>query len=143
MSACTFFGHRDSPTDIKDILFKTIELLITRNGVEIFFVGNNGSFDRIVLNTLKELKGKYPHIKYFVVLAYLSKHSAYEDSIFPDGIEFIPKRFAINFRNNYMLSKSDYVITYTVCNVGGAVKFENMARKQNKTVINIASCSLV
>ena len=45
---CTFFGHRDDyGLDIK-LLYKTIERLI-EDGVDTFYVGNQGHFDRTVL----------------------------------------------------------------------------------------------
>ena len=37
-----------------------------------------------------------------------------------------------------MIDKSNFVITYVKCNTGGAAKFESLAMKMNKMVINIA-----
>ena len=59
MPVCTFFGHRDCPETVKTNLFSAIEKLITLNDVRIFYVGNHGNFDRLVVSVLKELKNKY------------------------------------------------------------------------------------
>lgn len=46
-------------------------------------------------------------------------------------------RFAISWRNKWMLEKADYVITYVTHTVGGSAKFKEMAIKKNKRVIEI------
>ena len=88
-TAC-FFGHREVMHNIKKILTDTIENLIVNENVNNFYVGNQGQFDSMVYTVLKELKEKYPHIKYSVVLAYLpSKITAEiygDDTLYPDGL---------------------------------------------------------
>lgn len=59
-------------------------------------------------------------------------------TIIPDGIETVPKKFAINYRNSWMIEQSDYVVTYVNSSVGGAAKFKKQAEKKNKIVINLA-----
>lgn len=68
---CTFFGHRDVSREIEKPLTAAIIDLIENKGVKKFYVGNQGGFDRMVRARLKELKKKYPHIEYAVVLAYM------------------------------------------------------------------------
>ncbi len=141
MSACTFFGHRDCSDEIETVLYGCIEKLICENNVDVFYVGNQGNFDAIVLNALKRLKQKYTHIKCYVVLAYLpSEKTSFDfvsETIYPQGIENIPPRFAICFRNKWMVKKSDFVVGYVRYSVGGAYKSFELARKQNKNVINL------
>lgn len=144
MSACTFFGHKNTPEIIQPLIANTIKELITEHGVTTFYVGNQGGFDRLVYLTLKKLKKTYPKIKYYVVLAYLpTKNTNYEyidftDTVFPDCLTNVPPKFAIHRRNNYMIEKSDYVITYIKNNFGGASQFAEKAKRKNKTVINLA-----
>ena len=139
--ACTFFGHKDTPYDIKDNLHKILIKLIEEKGVNNFYVGNHGNFDRMVLSELKELSKLYPQISYSVVLAYLTQHNDedYSNTIYPEGIEAVPKRFAIDFRNKWMVQQSDFVVTYICRSIGGAAKFADMAKKRGKEVINIYS----
>jgi len=142
MTACTFFGHRICPSEIRPSLIYVIKELIITNDVTLFYVGNHGEFDRIVLSVLKELKGAYPYIEYYTVLAYLSPSSQacnFENSIFPCGIETVHPKAAIIWRNKWMLERSDFVVTYVVNNFGGAAKFEKLAEKNNKTIIRLST----
>ena len=63
----TFFGHRDTPQNIAELLGAKIEELIVSRGVDEFYVGDSGAFDRMVLAELRKLEKKYPFIRYCVV----------------------------------------------------------------------------
>lgn len=144
MSACTFFGHRDCQSTIRSQLQATLIDLIEHHSVDTFYVGNQGGFDAMVYKTLKELKQTYPHIQYTVVLAYLPTEttaSQYDPSetLYPEGMEKASKRFAIDRRNKWMLQQSEYVVTYVTHSWGGAAKYMEMAEKQMKCVIHLAS----
>ena len=137
---CTFFGHRDAPDKAEEILRETIIELIENENVNLFYVGNNGRFDKMVLKALKSLKEKYTHIKYFVVLAYVPKErkqEEYELTLIPETVEKVPYKFAIIERNHWMISKSDFVIGY-VNNIGKSNDFLKLAEKKGLVVINIA-----
>lgn len=144
---CTFFGHRSCPPEIKSKLYHILEDLIVNQGVTVFYVGNQGSFDGMVRSVLRELSQQYPHITYAVVLAYLpseskgelSQSQGYTDTIYPDGIETIPKRFAIDWRNRWLLKQADYVVTYITHSWGGAARFADKAVKSSKQVINLGA----
>ncbi len=71
MRICTFFGHKDTPETIKPALRAMLIDLIENHGVQSFYVGNNGQFDGMVVNLLKELKETHAHIDYTIVLAYM------------------------------------------------------------------------
>ncbi len=139
---CTFFGHRNITHDIESVLNSVLVDLIENENVNLFYVGNSGVFDAMVQNKLKHLKSLYPHIKCFTVIAYMpTKQNKTEtdlDTIYPDGLENTPPKFAINKRNKWMIDKSDYVVTYVKHTTGGAVKFKEFAEKEEKKVINIA-----
>jgi len=137
VKVCTFFGHSDCPESVYPVLKEKIEALIKNENVSCFYAGNNGRFDSLAVKALREIQRECPHIRYSVVLAYLPEENI-ENSIYPEGLENVPKRFCIDKRNRWMLGKSDYVISYVTRNVGGAAKFSALAQRQNKTVINIA-----
>ncbi len=61
MAACTFFGHRECPVEIKAILKSTLEDLIVNHGVDTFYVGNQGQFDLFARGVLQELIKKSPY----------------------------------------------------------------------------------
>lgn len=138
---CCFFGHREVTHNIRDKLKAIIESLIAENGVTEFYVGHQGQFDGIVYSVLKELKGKYPQIRYTVVLAYMPdehiKEVYEEDTLFPDGLETVPKRFAISKRNDWMISHSDVAVCYVWKITGGAAKFREKAEKKGLRIIDV------
>lgn len=140
MLTCTFFGHRDAGKEIQPALRKTLIELIENKKVYNFYVGNHGGYDCMVKRLLMELKEMYP-IRYAVVLSCLpvQKYDTQktDDTILPDGIELVPPKFAINYRNKWMIEQSDYVVTYVKYTIGGAAKFKEYAIKKNKTVINL------
>lgn len=139
---CAFFGHRDAPSEIRDRIKETVIDLIEESGVTKFYVGNNGNFDRMALSVLKELGGMYPQIAYYVVYAYLPEKGVedFEHTIYPEGIENVPKRFAIDYRNRWIVGRADIVVAYVGRSFGGAAKFVDMAERQGKDVINLCKC---
>lgn len=136
MKSCTFFGHRLIDRDIKGELSATLERLIIEDDVRRFYVGNSGGFDGAALSVLELLKSKYD-IEINVVSAYMPKEPC-PNGLLPDGIEAVPPRFAIDYRNNYMLNKSDVVVCYVTTDFGGAAKFAKSALRRGKRVINLA-----
>ena len=141
MASCAFFGHRDCPETIKQKLRSTIIDLIENHNVDMFYVGDQGQFDAMVRYTLRQLKQEYSHIDYAVVLAYMpgkqKDYEDYSDTMLPEGIESIHPRFAISWRNNWMLRHSAYVVTYITHSWGGAAKFAKKARTLKKIVLNL------
>ena len=143
MKSCTFFGHRYVSDKIEDVLKLLLIQLIEENNVDIFYVGSQGDFDRMVIATLKSLIKQYPHIRYYIVLAYFpcEKDCSVdypENSLFPDGLEAVPPRYAIVKRNRWMIDESDYVVVYVNNSIGNASKFKVLSEKKGKNVINIA-----
>lgn len=138
----TFFGHRDCPEAIRPQLQKILEDLIV-NGADYFYVGNQGRFDGMVISLLSKLKTAYPQIEYAVVLAYLPGTVKAETvdlrhpTVFPEGLENVPRRFAITHRNRWMLDASDCVVSYVTHSWGGAAQFIDLAEKKGKRVIRL------
>ena len=143
MAACTFFGHRDCPSSVKTKLRDTLIDLIENHVVNIFYVGQEGTFDGIVRSVLKELVPVYPHIRYAVVLERLpSKQSEFDtrdyfDTMLLEGIETVHPHFAISWCK-WMIKQSDYVVTYITHSWGGAAQFAELAERQRKVIINLA-----
>ena len=138
MNACTFFGHRDCSDSIKPKIRRAVRELIEHHGVKRFYVGNHGAFDRMAASVLREMVQIYP-IDFCVVLAYLPKpgQQNLEDTILPEGIEEVPRRFAISWRNRWMLRQCQDVVSDVRGPVGGAAQFVALARKWGKTVIDL------
>ena len=143
MSVCTFFGHRDCPETIRPKLHAALVELIEERGVDSFYVGNHGTFDRMVRSLLRELSERYPHIRYSVVLAYVPQRwdefdqRDFSDTMVPEGVETVPPRFAIAWRNKWMLREADYVVTYITHGWGGAAQYAEMAERWGKMLIRL------
>ena len=143
MPACTFFGHRDCPDSIRPKLRAVLIDLIENHGVDMFYVGQQGAFDGMVRSVLKEMVSVYPHIHYAVVLERMPrKGDAFDpcgdgDTLLPEGIETVYPRFAVAWRNKWMIRQSAYVVTYITHATGGAAQFAQLAEKMKKTVINL------
>lgn len=143
MKSCTFFGHRDCPETIKPKIHTTVVNLIENHGVTMFYVGNQGNFDRMVRSVLKEVTTAYPEAGYAVVLAYMPSGKSpnvledFSDTMLPEGIETIPKRYAISWRNKWMIDHADYVVTYLIRLQGGAAKFVALAQKRKKQILSL------
>ena len=137
---CTFFGHRDTPPEIKRLLRQVISELIEQQGVKRFYVGNQGNFDAMARSVLAEFEQTHG-ISYEIVLAYLPRQEDplrdTDHTLLPEGIENVPPRFAIEYRNKWMIAHSDIVITYVTRSFGGAAKFKEMAQKKKRTVIEL------
>lgn len=137
---CTFFGHKNTPSSVKPLLEETLTDLIENHGADKFYVGNNGSFDRMAAAVLQKLKETYPNIEYRVVLAYLPNDGTQLPSPteFPEGIERIMPKYAINYRNKYILNKADTVVAYITHDWGGAAKFVGQAKRKGKNIIDLS-----
>ena len=137
---CTFFGHRDTPPEIKTLLRQILSDLIEQQGVKRFFVGNQGNFDAMARSLLAEFEQTHG-ISYEIVLAYLPRQEDplcdTDHTVLPEGIESVPPRFSIEYRNKWMIDHSDIVVTYVRHSFGGATKFKKLAQKKKKTIIEL------
>ena len=132
MPACTFFGHSQCP-DLRSELRDAV-MRLAGDGVDMFYVGDNGRFDAQARSVLSELG-----LRYGVVLAYLPKGTGadFGDTMFPEGLELVHPPDAIDRRNRWMLERSDYVVTYVHHSWGGAAKFAALAERQGKRMIRL------
>lgn len=145
---CCFFGHKDTPSSIYTELEVKIRYAIEHEAVDYFLVGNNGAFDSIALSILKDVIHEYPGVSYHVVLAYLPtkykedwSYSATE-TLCPEGLESVPPKYAIAWRNNWMVASADIVICYITHGWGGAARYSEHARKKGKKIINLGNYNI-
>jgi len=143
--AVCFFGHRDVNIKIRPALYAEIERHITQHKITTFYVGNHGNFDCMSVGILNELKRKYAHIEIVLVCAYLTtkkktkyEMNLYDSTLYPEGLEDVPQRFAITYRNRWMVEQSDCLIAYVRTSYGGAYTALQYAKRKNKRVTNLA-----
>lgn len=141
MKNCVLFGHRDAPEGLDQAIEEAIGRVIREEGITEFRVGNQGEFDRAALRVLRKLKAEGGALDYAVVLPYLPAGGAEfselspEETVFPDGLEGVPRRFAIDRRNRLMVERCDCVIAYVRRSIGGAGRAVAYAERLGKKVI--------
>ena len=137
---CVFFGHRDCPDSVKPRLLDAIRKQI-EGGATRFYVGTNGRFDAMALACLRVLKREYPEIRYAAVLSrFPSDPTAFppDETILSDGIEIVPPRFVIDYRNRWMIARADVVIAYRSRSFGGTAKNVGRAERKGVLVVNLS-----
>ena len=113
---CCFAGHsvlydRQVVNEIKN----TAEQLVTKYGVNEFWVGNYGGFYMYSVSAIRELKKSYPHIIINLVIPYLT------GSI-----------------NEYMVDNCDFLICYIEKSWGGAYRTYMYAKRKKLKIFNLA-----
>lgn len=144
MKTCTFFGEPDATTDIRYDLKQVLIELIENKGVDIFYVGNGGNFDKMVRNELKLFSSVYKHIRFTVLTCDISYTDLTDDdfwyeNICPLGEFFGGKNVTADELNRNMIDDSDYAVTYVTNKKGSAYKYKNAAKRKGKTVIELYS----
>ena len=87
-----------------------------------------------------QLRKKYPFVSCSVVLAYIHSQTEaiWEDTLFPEELEGVFPRFAIDRRNRWLIARADMAVVYVVSSTGGAAKYAAIAQRQGLQVINLA-----
>ncbi len=132
---CFFIGSRHATIRIKDKLAEAVEKHITEYGVTTFIVGHYGSFDSLVRDVLRETKKRHENIKLYVLAPYALNQNreapeGFDGTFYPEGLEFVPKRYAIVQANRYTVQQSDYLISYP--GVGNSRKIVEYAQGREK-----------
>lgn len=139
---CALFGHHNASDSITAPLNAMLEYLIETEHIEKFLVGNQGNFDRIAFRVLTQaVIPKYFWVEYRVILAYMPSvrppdpiyHP--EETLYPEGLESVPPRFAISHRNRWMVDQSDIVLAYCRYSTGGTSSIVDYAKKKGKQVM--------
>ena len=132
-----FFGHSDATSEILPRLTALAEDLILNHGATTLYVGNHGNFDAMTAALFRTLRERYPEIRCYVVRAYLpseGEQASSDETLYPEGLETVPQRFAISHRNRWMVEHSDEVVCYVTHPCGGAHTAMEYARRKKKTI---------
>lgn len=118
------------------LLRQEVERHVIEYGVEAFVVGNYGGFDRMAAKAVAEAKERHPHITLLLLLPYhpterkVTLSAAFDDSFYPEGLETVPRRFAIVQANRRMVACSDYLIAYVWHPASNAQRILAYAQRQ-------------
>lgn len=136
---CFMFGNRDTPPEAREFIEGSVELHIVDDGVTEFIVGQYGNFDRMAASVVMEMKQKYPHVRLTLLTPYYPTEvpEGFDGSIFPEGLEYIPKQIAIVAANHYMIDHADYVICYVTHNGNALLLYGRAERRAEKGELRI------
>ena len=147
MKSCFFIGHREADERFLPVLRETILQLITEEDVTDFYVGGYGGFDRLAGLAVKQIKEQHPQISLRLLLPYhpaerpIDPPDGYDGTYYPEGMEKVPKRYAIVRANKLMIDASDWLIAYVSHGASNAGKLLEYAYRQklkrNIHIINL------
>lgn len=135
----TFCGHSSfkATVEYKEKILRFLEEKIGNVAAEIY-LGDYGDFDRFAYKCCKEYQKNHSNVSLVFISPYLNgKREMFDSTIYPE-IEDKPLRFAIVYRNRYMIEKADYVVAYVAHKWGGAYKSYKYAKSKQKEIFNIA-----
>lgn len=118
MKSCFFIGHREADERLLPRLTTLVERLIEEEQVTCFYVGGYGGFDRVAAAAVKKAKKKFSGITLMFVLPYhptdrpVETTEGFDGTYYPEGLEKVPKRYAIARVNKIMINTSDWLIAY-------------------------------
>ena len=139
---CFFIGHREAPESIYPELAQTVEQLIGQ-GVADFYVGNYGNFDRLAARVVIAAKQQRPEVRLTMLLPY---HPAerevvlppgFDGSLYPPGMENVPRRFAIPRANCWMVEHCTHLVAYVTHPASNAGKVVEWGIFKDKKVMKL------
>lgn len=116
--SCFFIGHRETDECLLPSLELEIDRLIQEENVRYFYVGGYGGFDKVAAMAIKKAKRQYPNITLMLVLPYhpadrpIDTPNGFDGTYYPDGLENVPKRYAIVRANRRMVETCDWLVCY-------------------------------
>lgn len=138
--SCFFIGHREAPENIYPELAQTVEQLIGQ-GVTDFYVGHYGNFDRLAARAVIAAKQRHPEVRLTMLLPYHPAESkvvlpaGFDGSLYPPGMENVPRRFAISRANRWMVEHSTHLVAYVTHPASNAGKVVEWGRRGSEKVI--------
>ena len=140
MSSCFFIGHRDAPESLLPAVEAAAEKLVVGEGVMDFYVGSRGNFDRLAARAVRSLMARHGGFHLYRVLAYLPAAGEeappdFTGTVYPEGMESVPRRYAILRSNRAMADSCDFLIAYAPYEVGNARRVLDYARRRGRTRI--------
>lgn len=140
--SCFFIGHREAPESIYPELAQTVEQLIGQ-GVTDFYVGHYGNFDRLAARAVIAAKQRYPEVRLTMLLPYhpaerkVALPAGFDGSLYPPGMENVPRRFAIARANRWMVEHCTHLVAYVTHPASNAGKVVEWGRIKDKKVIEL------
>ena len=110
------------------------------------YLGGYGDFDSFAYDCCKKYKETHPNVLLLFITPYMTveyqqnhleyQKTRYDDIIYPEIEDKLP-RFAISYRNKWMVEKADYVVAYVDHDWGGAYTTYKHAKRKGKFIFNL------
>lgn len=116
MPTCFFLGSRHANSSLSPLLDEAIERHIVECGVTEFVVGHYGNFDQLAAGALRRAKARHPEIRLRLLTPYppferpVEVPPGFDDTYYPEGLETVPKRYAIVHADRALVRASQYLI---------------------------------
>ena len=144
----TFCGHSDfvQTQEYEGKILDFLEEKIGDASAELY-LGGYGSFDAFARRCGKKFQETHPNTKLifitpYITIDYQKNHLDYNkdlyDEILYPNLEDKPLKFAISYRNKWMVEQADYVIAYITRDWGGAYQTYKHAQQKKHPLFNIS-----
>ena len=146
MKSCFFIGHREASSEILPALRDAVEQHIVEYGVTEFIVGHYGGFDRMAAKAVITAKEQHPEITLSMLIPYhpaeqpVELPSGFDNTFYPPGMEYVPRRLAIVRANRYVVDHVDYLIAYAwhpASNTWNLLEYARKRERKNLLVITL------
>ena len=143
----TFCGHSQfqKTSEYEAVLMAFLEKTIGDQPAEMY-LGGYGGFDSFAYSCCKTYRETHPNISLWLITPYMTESyqknylndqkTRYDGIIYPE-IENKPQRFAISYRNKWMVEKADCIVAYVDHTWGGAYATYQYAVARGKRVFNL------
>lgn len=143
----TFVGHAQFPKK-EEYEEKILALLEEKIGGQVanMYLGGYGDFDSFAYACCKKFQATHPNVSLILITPYMTleyqknhleyQKKRYDEIVYPE-IQDKPLKFAISYRNKWMVEKADYVICGIMHTWGGAYHTYQYAKRKNKMIFNI------
>ena len=141
VKTCFFIGHRNAPEAVRPLLDAAVERHIAEYGVREFVAGHYGRFDYMAAGAVQRAKERHPEVTLTLLLPYYPfdhDTEGYDRTYYPEGMEAVPKPYAIVRANEHMIKNCEYLICYDAGVVGNTGKLVKKAlRRQAKGEMHV------
>lgn len=143
----TFCGHAQfcKSKEYEQKILNFLKETIGDQPVDLY-LGGYGDFDEFAYECCIKYKETHPLISLVFVSPYMTEEyqknhldyckKRYDEIVYP-AIEEKPLRFAIVYRNKWMVEQADYVICGIDHDWGGAYKTYQYAKRKKKNIYNV------
>ena len=144
----TFCGHAlfSKSEECEHELLSFLEKIVGDEPADMY-LGGYGAFDIFSYECCKKYKKTHPNVSLIFVTPYVIMNNSEErlyfngrkyDCILYPELEGRPLKYAISYRNRYMVDVADYVIAYIDHDWGGAYQTYKYAKRKKKPLLNLS-----